>query len=438
MDILTMVLIVLALLSVVIAGVVHRAYSRSQDRVQELTAKVSGLDANLEDRENQLNSVTQERDGLRDNANKLTEQVARLEASLKAKEEQLAELGALEERSLNAFKVLSSEIVTDQEKLLRSRTVDSINNLIKPLAERIDALDRARAEDRGALNEQIAALTQAERDLASEANNLSSALVQDHQVRGRWGEMQVERVLQLSGFTRDIHYTVQDIDGQGGRTDFIVYLPEEREIIIDAKVNLRDYIAAESATNEDERTQSLRNHARAVRNQVDDLARKEYPQQRHSAADFVVMAMPDFALPAAVQHDNGDLIGDALQKGVVLVTFSMLMPLLRCVAMSWQQQKVGETAQEIADHGKELYKRLSIFARHLQGVGSSLDQAVRAYDESVGSFDSRLIPQARRFLDLGIEPAAELKGPEVINHSVRSLKDSSLEENPKTEGEHNE
>ena len=138
MDILTMVLIVLALLSMVIAGVVHRAYSRSQDRVQELTARVSGLDANLEDRESQLNSVTQERDGLRDNANKLTEQVTRLEASLKAKEEQLAELGALEERSLNAFKVLSSEIVIDQGELLRSRTVDSVDNLIKPLTEKID------------------------------------------------------------------------------------------------------------------------------------------------------------------------------------------------------------------------------------------------------------------------------------------------------------
>ena len=140
------------------------------------------------------------------------------------------------------------------------------------------------------------------------------------------------------------------------------------------------------------------------------------------------MAMPDFALPAAVQHDNGDLIGDALQKGVVLVTFSMLMPLLRCVAMGWQQQRLGETAQEIADHGRELYKRLHTFAVHLRGVGYSLNKAVETYNESVGSFDSRLLPQARRFLDLGVEGTDPLPGPQTIEHSVRSLKDTSSEE----------
>lgn len=261
MDVLTMVLIVLALLSVAIAGVTHRAYSRSQDRGQELTAKVSGLDANLEDRESQLNSVTQERDELRDNVNKLTEQVARLKASLKAKEEQLAELGALEERSLNAFKVLSSEIVTDQGELLRARTVDSVNNLIKPLSEKIGALDRARAQAEGSLSGEITRLT-------SETGKLASALTKAPHVRGRWGEMQVERVLELSGLTKGTHYTVQDADGAGGRTDFIVHLSNDRDIIIDSKVSLVAYLDAEGTTNEEERTQFLENHARAVRNQV--------------------------------------------------------------------------------------------------------------------------------------------------------------------------
>ena len=455
MDILTMVLIVLALLSVVIAGVVYRAYSRSQDRVQELTAKVSGLDANLEDRDSQLNSVIQERDGLRDNANKLTakvsgldanledrdsqlnsviqerdglrdnankltEQGARLEASLKAKEEQLAELGALEERSLNAFKVLSSKIVTDQGELLRSRTADSVNNLIKPLSEKISALDRARAQAEGSLSKEITTLT-------SETGKLVSALTKMPHVRGRWGEMQVERALELSGLTKGIHYTVQDADGAGGRTDFIVHLSNDRDIIIDSKVSLVAYHDAEGATNEEERTQFLKNHARAVRNQVTALAGKEYQQTLPNTADFVVMAMPDFALPAAVQHDP-DLIDYALQKRIVLATFSMLVPLLKCVAMGWQQRNVGDKAQEIADCGRELYKRLGPFAStHLRGVGYSLSKAVEAYNKSVASFDSRVMPQAQRFVELGIEPAAEMEGPEVINHSVRSLKDNSLE-----------
>lgn len=420
MDILTMVLIVLALLSVVIAGVVHRAYSRSQDRVQELTAKVSGLDANLEDRESQLNSVIRERDGLRDHANKLTEQLARLEASLKAKEEQLAELGALEERSLNAFKVLSSEIATDQGELLRSRTVDSVDNLIKPLSEKIDALDRARAQAEGSLSGEITRLT-------SETGKLASALTKAPHVRGRWGEMLVERALELSGLTKDIHYTAQDADGAGGRTDFIVRLSNDREIIVDSKVSLVAYYDAEDATNEEERTQFLENHAKAVRNQVTVLAGKEYQQNLSKTADFVVMAMPDFALPAAVQHDH-NLIDYALQRQIVLTTFSMLVPLLKCIAMGWQQRKVGAEAQQIADCGKELYKRLGPFAStHLRDIGASLSKAVEAYNASVGSFDRMVMPQARRFVELGIEPTTELEGPEVINHSVRSLKDSSLE-----------
>ena len=419
MDILTMVLIALALLSVVTAGVVHRAYSRSQDRVQELTAKVSGLDANIEDRESQLNSVTQERDGLRDNANKFTQQVASLEANLKAKEKQLAELNAFEERSLNAFKVLSSEIVTDQGELLRSRAVESVNNLIEPLSEKIGVLDRARAQAEGSLSGEITRLT-------SETGRLASALTRAPHVRGRWGEMQVERALELAGLTRGTHYTAQAADGTGGRPDFIVHLSNDRDIIIDSKVSLVHYLDAEGATNEEERNQFLEDHARAVRSQVNVLAGREYQQTLPNTADFVVMAMPDFALPAAVQHDP-DLIDYALQKRIVLATFSMLVPLLKCIAMGWQQRNFRDQAQEIAECGRELYRRLVPFvSTHLRGIGYSLGRAVEAYNASVGSFEHRVMPQARRFAELDIA-SSELEGPEEINHSVRSLNDSSLE-----------
>ena len=420
MDILMMVLIVLALLSVVIAGVVHRAYSRSQDRLQELTAKVSGLNANLEDRERQLNLVTQERDGLRDNANQLTQQVASLEASLTAREEQLAELNAFEERSLNAFRVLSSEIVTDQGELLRSRTAESVNNLIEPLSERIGALDRARAQAEGSLSGEITRL-------ASETGRLASALTRAPHVRGRWGEMQVERALELTGLTNGCHYTAQAADGAGGRPDFIVHLSNDRDIIIDSKVSLVHYLDAEGAANEEERNQFLEDHARAVRNQVNVLAGREYQQALPNTADFVVMAMPDFALPAAVQHDH-DLIDYALQRRIVLATFSMLVPLLKCIAMGWQQRNFGDQAQEIADCSRELYRRLVPFvSTHLRGVGAALSKAVEAYNASVRSFDQRVMPQARRFVELDIA-SSELEGPEVINDSVYSFSSSEVDE----------
>ena len=420
MDILTMVLIVLALLFMVIIGVAHRANSRSQNRVNELTGQVSGLEANLEDREGRLNSAIQERDGLHSNVNELTGQVAKLEASLKTKEEQLAEFGELEKRSVDAFEVLSSKIVKNEGESFKLGMVDAVNNLIKPLSEKISELDRARAQAEGSLSGEITKLT-------SETNKLASALTKAPHVRGRWGEMLVERALELSGLTKGTHYTVQDADGAGGRTDFIVHLSNDRDIIIDSKVSLVAYYDAEGATNEEERTQFLESHAKAVRNQVTVLAGKEYQQTLPNTADFVVMAMPDFALPAAVQHDH-DLIDYALQRQIVLATFSMLVPLLKCVAMGWQQRKVGDEAQEIADCGRELYKRLGPFAStHLRGVGASLGKAVEAYNASVGSFDRMVIPQAQRFVELGVASASELEGPEVINNSVRSLKDRSLE-----------
>ena len=190
--------------------------------------------------------------------------------------------------------------------------------------------------------------------------------------------MQVERALELSGLTKGIHYTVQDSDQQGGRTDFIVHLPHERDIIIDSKVSMNAYLEAENATDDAERAAHLVDHARHIRNQVDDLAKKEYWQNLPATVDFVVMAIPDFALPPAVQQAP-DLIDHALEKQVVLVTFSTLVPLLKCVAMGWQEREVERGALKIAEIGRELHNRLGYFCRTpRRHVGNALERAVSA------------------------------------------------------------
>ena len=411
-----------------------------QDRVQGLTADVSRLEAELKSRtealqkeSNEKNTLVVEHDDLQQQHQKLTEERTQLDERAKNVEEQLIERNGLEKRFSDAFKALSSDVLKAQgesfksnaEELLKARE-EAVAKLVKPLSERIEELDRVRADNAGALREQITMLTQANRDLASEANKLSSALTKGPQTRGRWGEMQVERALELSGLTKGIHYTVQDSDQQGGRTDFIVHLPHERDIIIDSKVSLVAYLDAENATDDEERAVHLAHHARHMRNHVDDLSKKEYWQNLPSTADFVVMAIPDFALPPAVQNAP-DLIDYALQKQVVLVTFSTLVPLLKCVAMGWQEREVERGALKIAEIGRELYNRLCVFAEHLEGIGNALDRAVGKYNDSVGSFDSRVLVQARRFPELGVQTTRSLPEPPTIDLSARPLRNQPSE-----------
>ena len=411
-----------------------------QEHVQELTADVSRLETELKSRTDALqkessekNMLVVEHDGLQQQHQKLTEERTQLDERVKSAEERLIERNELEELFSDAFKALSSEVLQAQGESFKSNAEESLKareeavaKLVKPLSEKIETLDRARADSDGALREQIATLMQANSALTSETNKLSSALTKGPRARGTWGEMLVERALQLSGLTKGLHYTVQDPDQQGGRTDFIVHLPHERDIIIDSKVSLGAYLDAENAADDEERTTHLARHAKLMRNQVDDLSKKEYWQNLPSTADFVVMAIPDFALPPAVQHDP-DLIDYALQKQVVLATFSTLVPLLKCVAMGWQERTATNKAREIAELGRELHDRLYVFAEHLEGIGDALERAVGKYNDSVGSFDLRVLVQARRFPELGVSTTRSLPEPQTIDLSARPLRNHPSE-----------
>ena len=398
MDILTVVLIVVILVFGVLAFRAHRANSRNTKALVESTAEQ-----------------------------------ARLTEKVKNAEKQLIERNELEQRFSDTFKALSSDVLKAQgesfgltaEQSLKARE-EAVDKMVKPLSVQIATLDRTLADREGALREQIATLKQESGKVASEANKLSSALTQGPQVRGSWGEMQVERALELSGLTKGVGYTVQDSDEQGGRTDFIVRLPNERHIIIDSKVSLNAYRDAANAIDDEERTKYLENHAGSMRRHVDELSRKDYSRNLPAAPDFVVMAIPDFALLPAVQQDP-NLIDRALQKQVVLATFSTLVALLRCVEMGWQERTSIDKVREIVECGQELHDRLRVFAEHFAGVGNELEKTVRKYNTCVGSFDLRLITQARRFSELGVPATRELPTPKTVEPSVRPLRNRSLE-----------
>lgn len=387
-----------------------------QAEVQKLTAEVRGLktelgskDESLRDELNENAELRKQTAELTDQVNKLTARVSNLNTQLENAEERLVERGDLEKLFGDRFKTMSSETLANQQKQFMERAAQTL----KPLSDKVEKLDREWATTSGAFKQQI-------ESLATETRTLSTALTKP-QARGQWGEMQVERALELSGLVKGIHYETQVSDNQGGRTDFIVHMPHRRDIILDSKVSLVALIEAQDTTDEAERGQHLNRHARHMQDHADSLASKEYWNQLPDSADFVVMVVPEFALPSAVER-RPNLIDNALQKNVVISTHSTLVALLKTVAMGWQERKIAEEANEIGVLGRELHDRLEVFASHYADIGRHLERAVGGYNRGVGSLESRVLSQARRFPQLGVQTTKELPEAQPVETTLRSMR----------------
>ena len=414
-------------------------------QIQQASTKNATLSEQLESKTNSIKDALQrvrdlesETKQQQDRIVSLTSDKTKLEGSLKDLNDRLEERAVLEKRFAESFKALSSDTLAVQGKRfmenadanLKEREA-AVEKLVKPLSDKIETLEKGRVDSAAALREQINTLVKANNTLSEQTQTLSSALTHRPQIRGQWGEMQVERVLELSGLTKGLHYETQASDQQGGRTDFIVHMPHKRDIILDSKVSLNAYLESQNTESDEARDTALTRHARSMRNHADDLAKKEYWQSLPDTADFVVMVVPEFALPPAVERDP-DLLDRALQNKVVIATHSTLVALLKCVAMGWQERTVADEALQIGELGKELYDRLSVFAGHLTGVGTALGNAVSKYNQSVGSFDSRVMSQARRFSELGVKSTKELPEAKIVDAAVRSprhMSDTSSSDN---------
>lgn len=376
------------------------------------------------DNERKINErITQERiaettrrEEMQSEIQEKSSEIAGLKTKLQNAEERLVERGQLEKLFGDRFKSMSSETLANQQKQFLERATETL----KPLSQKVDKLDREWATTSGAFKQQI-------ESLANETRTLSTALTRP-QARGQWGEMQVERALELSGLVKGIHYETQTSDNQGGRTDFIVYMPHRRDIILDSKVSLVALIEAQDTTDENERANHLNRHARHMQDHADSLASKEYWSQLPDSADFVVMVVPEFALPPAVER-RPNLIDRALQQNVVISTHSTLVALLKTVAMGWQERQLADEAQEIGLLGRELHDRLETFAGYYAGMGRALERAVREYNSGVGSLESRVLTQARRFPQLGVQTTKELPETQPIETTIRSMRNAPDEDN---------
>ena len=331
-------------------------------------------------------------------------------------------------RLRDTFQSLAADALNDNRAAFLDLAKTSFAGFQQPIADTLKKVDQRLSEaerDRVAaysrLTEQVAAL-------GSTTHTLSKAL-RTPAVRGRWGEMQLRRVVEIAGMVQRCDFDEQPVfTGDNGRQrpDLIVHLPGGKQIVVDAKAPLEAFLEAQDAGDDDARGARLRAHARQVRDHMDKLGSKAYWEPLGDSPEMVVMFLPGETLfSAALQHDL-ELIEHGLRQRVLLASPITLIALLTTVAHSWRQEALAENYREVARLGREFYERLATFAERLDDVRKRLDGAVQAYNEAAGSFESRVLVSARRLKDLKVTTADELPPAEPIDRVPRVLKQANL------------
>lgn len=356
---------------------------------------------------------------------KLTYDIARHKQAL-ADTQRL--LDTADRKLRDAFQSLAAEALNDNRAAFLDLAKTSFAGYQQPIAETLKRVDLRLTEaehDRVAayarLTEQVAAL-------GSTAHTLSRAL-RTPAVRGRWGEMQLRRVVEIAGMLQRCDFDEQPpLAGEAGRLrpDLIVYLPGGKRIVVDAKAPLDAFLDAQETPDDDIRAAKLQAHARQVRDHMDKLGAKAYWESVGDSPELVVMFLPGETLfSAALQHDLG-LIEHGLKQRVLLASPITLIALLTTVAHAWQQDALAENYREVARLGKEFYERLATFAERLDEVRKRLDGAVHAYNDAAGSFEARVLVSARRLKDLQVTTADEIPPAGSIDTVPRVLRQVGL------------
>lgn len=388
--------------------------------------------------------------GLRSAESSLLKRQGELETALQAQLTRNLEvqnlLNTAEQRFTDTFKALSSDALKlSQQQFMQlakstfqteqkqaqgelEKREQAVAHLVKPVAEslekmqgRLGELEKVREGAYATLKEQVVQLHQSQQGLQRETSQLVKALRQPIG-RGQWGEMQLQRVVEMAGMQQHCDFTTQTTtttdEGKRLRPDLVVNLPGGKQIVVDSKAPMAAYLDALEAESDDESSIHLKKHAAQVATHIRQLASKKYQSQFAATPEFVVLFLPSESFFSAALTQDSTLLEQGVDQNVILATPTTLIALLRSVAYGWRQEKLAENARLISVAGRELHKRLATFTGHLTKMGKSLDSSVKSYNSAVGSLERMVLPSARKFETLeAAESQVKLESP----HEVSSL-----------------